>query len=104
MGDEQETKDLIELRKQYDDTYHGLNEYLGLGKDNPSAGDDKAKVVKPAKQAKPIVTPPKSRDFTLDDAPPDTDTEGFTCGACGESLDSEVAHCPHCGVKLTWEE
>ena len=102
MGDE--NTDLIELRKQYDAVYMGLNEYLGLGKDNPSAGDDKAKVIKPTRTAKPTITPPESRNFELDDVAPDADSEGFTCGACGENLDSEVAHCPHCGVKLTWEE
>lgn len=103
MGDEQETKDLIELRKQYDDTYLGLNEYLGLGK-NRSVGDDKTKVVKPARTVKSTPTPPESRDFELEDVNTNVDTEGFSCGACGESLDSEVAHCPHCGVKLSWEE
>ena len=100
MADEKETADLIELRKQYDDMYSGMNTFLGLGKNNPSAGDDKPKAVKPVRAT---ATPVQARDFELEDVKSDTEDTGFTCGKCGETLDGEVAFCPHCGIGLSWE-
>jgi len=102
-----ENEDLIELRRQYDDVYTGLNTYLGLGNKvaNPSAGDDRVKV-KPTKAPKVATPKPDAREFSLEDAetpdPEDDKESGYKCGACGESLEGEVSPCPHCGVELGW--
>lgn len=44
----------------------------------------------------------EAAEFSVKVEAGDTEAAAYKCGACNESLDSEVAICPYCGEGLAW--